>query len=181
MTLEAASPPLAWPDQTKPEFCAPHPKNRKGHGVGGSESQWHGRDVLAGGFSWKKASDACAVEVPPPPFDKEATESSDKLVKLSQGLTPPLLMLKLLSIGGATTNCFLRQVKAECRCVVPKLADANGKFNKEMLCLGRPSFAEALEKGLRWIVLHWMVPFVWPELVDFGQSALNVHAKGALT
>jgi hypothetical protein len=117
------------------------------------------------------------VECPPPPHDEEARTANEGFVALSDGLIPPLEQLKLLSIGSGHTNAFLRAVKAGCRSAVPKLANAAGKLDLEALSVGRASFRDAVEKGLRWFVLHWQVPMVWPDLVHFVQSALNTVAR----
>ena len=151
---------VAWYNQIPPELCGVHPGNRSKLGVGGSEAHHHGAQILQAGFSWQKAADAAAVECPPPPYDEEARTSNEAFVALSDGLIPPLEQLKLLSIGSGHTNTFLRAVKAGCRSAVPKLANAAGKLDLEALSVGRASFRDAVEKGLRWFVLHWQVPMV---------------------
>ena len=55
----------------KGEFMGVSQYNRSKLGVGGSEAQVHGADILQEGYSHKKASDATAIEVPPPPHDEE--------------------------------------------------------------------------------------------------------------
>ena len=172
---------IGWPSQIAPEHAGVHPSNRNSFGAGGSEAHVHGDQILQVGFSWKKASDATAAETPPHPFNAEAAAFNDKLVRLSQGLIPPLQMMRILSIGGAHTNAWLRAVKAGCRSAVPGRADEHGNLNAEQLSVGRPAFKEAVEKGLKWTVLHWQVPYVWPELLPLVQAALNVQAHGAIT
>jgi hypothetical protein len=155
-----------------------HRKNRSTHGVGASESQCHGKDILLEGFSWKKASDATAVEKPPPPFDKDDVAFNDALVEKSMNLIPPLITLEIESVGGSHTNTFLRQVKHGIQALVPSLADANGFLNREELCLNRHHFKEAVDKGLFWFVMHWAVDFVWPDLLGFIQNTLNTVSRG---
>ena len=89
--------------------------------------------------------------------------------------------MRILSIGGAHTNSWLRAVKAGCRSAVPRRADEHGNLNAEQLSVSRPAFKEALEKGLKWTVLHWQAPYVWPELLPLVQAALNVQAHGDIT
>ena len=45
------------------------------------------------------------------------------------------------------------------------------------LCSGQPALQEACDGGLKWLVLHWQAPWVWPELPHMVQSALNTHAR----
>lgn len=170
---------LAWQCRMAPEFVGVHPLNRSRLGVGGSESHHLGADILQSGWSWRKAADATAVETPPSPFDREAVEANDRLVKLSNGLIPATVQLKLLSIGGGHTNTFLRAVKAGVRSATDKLADDAGRLNAERLSIGRPAFADALSEGLKWLVYHWQAPWVWPDLVPMVQVALNTSARGA--
>ena len=52
----------------------------------------------------KKASDATAAEVPPPPHDEAELKSNRALEDRSRGLIPPLTELKYVSVGGSHTN-----------------------------------------------------------------------------
>ena len=57
-------------------------------------------------------------------------------------------------------------------------ADADGNLNGAQLSIGRPQLAEAMKSGLRYNMLHWQVPYIFPQLVDFAQSALNTMVSG---
>ena len=168
---------LAWKGQYIPEHVGVHPQNRASLGVGGSEAHHHGAQILKAGFSWSKCSDVVAIESPPAPHDAEAVAANLQYEALSDGLIPPLHMLRLLSLGGGHTNTFLRAVKACCRSAVPVLADDCGKLNPSQLCTNRPAFKDALDQGLVWTVLHWQSAVVWPELVHLVQVALNTTAQ----
>ena len=172
--LEAS---LAWEQQVPPEYVGVHPLDRSGTLVGGSESHHHGAGILAIGFSWKKASDVTAIQSPPSPQDQEFIAVNKMLVSINSGLIPPLVALRLLSIGGGHTNTFLRAVKAGCRSAVPKLADESGCLSADKLCAGRQSFRDAVEHGLRWFVLHHDCAAVWPNLIHFVQSVLNTDTR----
>ena len=168
---------VAWEQQVPPEHCGIHRQNRSGTLVGGSESHHHGAAILQIGFSWKKASDVTAIQAPPPPHDQEDIAVNKMLVDISGGLIPPLMSLRLLSIGGGHTNTFLRAVKAGCRSAVPKLADESGCLSSDKLCVGRQAFKDAVEHGLKWFVLHHDCSKAWPKLIHFVQSALNTDAR----
>ena len=172
---------LAWYATTPPEFCGVHPDNRSKLGVSGAEAHHHGQDILQEGFSWKKASDAAAFESPPEPHNQHAKEANDKFVDVSHGYIPPLKQLKLLSVGGGHTNTFLRAVKAGVKSAVDKLADTEGNLSAEKLCVDRPAFRDAINKGLHWFVMHWQCQFVWKDLPQFVQAALNTQSRGAQT
>jgi hypothetical protein len=168
---------VAWTAQVPPEFVGVHPMNRSQLGVGGSEAHHHGAQILQAGWSWSKAADATAFEVPPAPHDEAAAQANNTYVSLADGLIPPLVQLKLLSVGGGHTNTFLRAVKAGCRSAVPKIADQTGALNLDALAVGRDEFRSAVQNGMKWFVLHWQCQYVWPGLVHFAQAALNTHAR----
>ena len=77
---------VAWRTQVAPDQVGVHPLNRSRLGVSGSESHHLGAQILKSGWSWKKASDATAVEVPPAPDDLEARAVNQQLVELSGGV-----------------------------------------------------------------------------------------------
>ena len=56
--------------QIKAEFMGVSQHNRSKLGVGGSEAQVHGAEILQEGCSHKKASDGTSVEVAPPLHDE---------------------------------------------------------------------------------------------------------------
>ena len=151
-----------------------HPENRSRFGVGGTEAQKHGKDVLTEGFSWKTASDAACFDCPPPPLDAEPKAFNIHMVDQSQGLIPPLSVLTAVSVGGSHTNTFCRQVKAGVRAVVDGLQKtADGNLDAATIKSNRPAFAEAVGQGLRWFRMHWACPYVWPGLTSLIQNALN--------
>ena len=169
---------LAWQAIVPPSWVGVHPRNRSGAGFGGSESQVHGGECLRAGFSFKKAADATAFQTPPTPWDHEAVEFNDKQCTMSGGLVPKLDKLDLISVGTTHTNTFLRQVRARVKSVVPELADETGCLNLDVLGRNRPKFVQAVNEGLKWNIIHWAAPFVWPSLPDLIQKALNTDARG---
>ena len=167
---------IAWYSYVLPEFVGVHPGNRNGLGVSGAESHSHGLQVLTAGFSWRKCADATGIEADP--NDTVAEQFNKDLVAVAAGLIPVLTALKVLSCGASHTNTFLRAVKARCPTPVEKLKDESGRLNPDKLCVGRQSFQEALDKGLRWLVIHRQAPLVWKGLVPCIQTALNTEARG---
>ena len=175
LLVEAA---LAWIQQCPPEFCGVHPGNRSGQGVGTHEAHNHGRDILVAGFSWSKAADATAFESPvEEQLLAECWEFNKKLSDMSGNMIPPLVDLKLISVSGSHTNTFLRATKAGCPTVCSEIADEHGRLSADKLCMNRPPLKEAIQKGLRWFVLHHECMQVWPGLIDLIQQALNTEAR----
>ena len=123
-------------------------------GVSGIAVHQHGAKILKAGWSAKKCSDVCAFEVDSSSDHSSSLASSnDQLVRLAGGLLPQLSGLRLVSVGGAHTNSFLRAVKARCPTPVPFLQGANGLLDPDALSAGRPAFQDALQTGLEWLVL----------------------------
>ena len=172
---------IAWEEWSPPDQTAVHPGNRSSFGVGGSESQHLGFDILSVGWSWSECKDATAIQTPPAPLNKEAKEYNDMLVDVNDGLIPPLRLMRCLTIAGGHTNVFLRQCNGKVACILgtdSEFSDSEGNLNPEHLSIDRPLFAEALRKGLKYRMLRWQVPYVWPDFVEFAQSALNTKVRG---
>ena len=172
---------ICWDEWSPPEQTGVHPGNRSTFGVGGTDSQHLGFDILSVGWSWTECKDATAVQAPPAPaLNKESREYNDMLIDVNDGLIPALPLMRCLTIAGGHTNVFLRQVNGRVPCILGKsseYSDADGNLNPEQLSINRPLFAEALRKGLNYRMLHWQVPYIFPEFVEFAQSALNTKVR----
>ena len=164
---------LAWEEQTPPERVGCHKLNRSGEGVGAVQSHHHGHDIIQQGWSWRKASDAVAVQHD---GDEELEEFNKTIVNLSDGMFPEIQNMSLLSISASHTNAFLRSVKAESKSACPALADKNGNIDKAFVLMRRPAMEEVVEKGLRWFVLSKHAVKRWPTLIDLVQRAMNTQA-----
>ena len=174
---------VAWPGHVKPDHCGVHPANRSKFGVGGSESQHLGSRILKVGWSWKKCNESTCFQMPPHPLDAPGIAYNKSLVDLSDALIPPLQMLTHMSIGGGHTNTWLRQCIARSKCILSKpdsdmLVDERGCLSSEKMCIGRPAFEDALQKGLHFLIWHWQAPYIWPAFADFAQEALNTVVQG---
>ena len=124
-------------------------------GVSGIGVHQHGSKILKAGFSLRKCSDVCGFEVDW--TDKEHVASlqasNEQLISLSGGLIPKLSGMRIVSVGGAHTNSFLRAAKARCTTPVAFLQGANGLLDPDALGAGRPAFRQALHEGMNWTVL----------------------------
>ena len=164
--------------QLPPDRVGVHPANRARLGVGGSEAHILGEKILTAGWSWRKSADAVCVESPPSPWGDEAEEFNASLSRLSEGMIPPLASCKYLSLGASHTNVFLRAARANCPTPVASMRQTSGCMDFEKLALQRPAFSEACNLGIKWTVLDWQCPYVWPTLADLIQKALNTEAAG---
>ena len=171
---------VAWDESSQPDQTGVHPGNRSTFGVGGTDSQHLGFNILSVGFAWEECKDATAIQAPPAPLNKEAKDYNDMLVEVSDGLIPPLRLIRCLTIAGGHTNVFLRQVNGKATCILGKeseFADADGNLNPERMSIDRPVFAEALQIGLKYRMLHWQTPYIFTTFVEFAQSALNTTVR----
>ena len=119
---------LAYRQQVQPQFVGTHPCNRSSFGIDPAKVHEHGHEVVRSGFSWAKAADAVAFEVPPAPHDADIVRINKELVQLSDGLLPEFGgSLKLASVGGSHTNAFLRALGAGSKTSVKEFGDVLDK------------------------------------------------------
>ena len=174
---------LAWYEHVQCDHMGVDEDNRSTFGVGGSESQFLGANILRVGFSWKKCADSTCLQNPPAPLDKRGRTYNQSLVDVSDSLIPNLTLMTHKSLGGGHTNTFFRQVKAKVKCVLPKderdkYCDSDGFFSPDKMIVNRPLFKDALNKGLRFLCFHWQCRYIWQQLPDFAQGALNTSVQG---
>lgn len=171
---------LAWYNHCKPSRAGVSPKNRSALGIVGNDAQWLGDRILDIGWSDKKTEDSSALQMPPAPLDKQIREFNKSLSQLSDGLVPDLQDIDVITVGGGHTTTFLHQVVKGVKAVVKSLSDTGevgGNLSYEQLTCNRPSFKTACDEGLRFWIAHWQAAYIWPQLADFLQDALNIIAK----
>ena len=170
---------VAWRARYPPNFCGVHCENRSKHGVVAADAHKHGEQIVTVGFSFRKASDATAVEHDEQ--DHVQVEFNRSLVELSDNMIPELTQLKIVSIGASHTNVFLRALRARSRTCIQSLQDSSGKLDTDTITARNPAgkvLRDAYENGLHWLVLHRDVGKVWPTLIDTVQKALNTETAG---
>ena len=115
---------LAYETQCAPKYVCVHQSNRSSFGVDPVRVHEHGATIVRGGFSWSKAADVVALEVPPPPYQAEVLRLNQDLIDVSDGLLPPLQERpKLASVGGSHTNAFLRALGASSKTCVKEFGN----------------------------------------------------------
>ena len=127
-----------------------------------------------GGFSFRKAQDATAMEAPPLGSTelKKAIEKNQELVQRSGGRLPPLAWdrVRLFAIGGNHTNAFCGAVKAGCITPVAELTEDGSRLSMKKL-VNQSAFIQAVTEGLKWTVISYTVEMQVPAFVDFVQAA----------
>ena len=160
-----------------PDFVAVHEKNRSRFGLGCGAMNIHGAGIVAQGFSWKKSSDVMAIRFN---GDSATWNFNEQLVELSQGMLPPLRMIKLISIGGTNTNGFLRALRHQ-SITVTKYKDLNDRWDKTTLCAKDEALARAQAHGLKWTVLDHRVVDRWPDIVQYGIAVMNARSSAGIS
>ena len=166
---------MAIKTRIRPDMVGIHSRNRGRYGIDIVGCHQHGEQILAQGFSFKKAADATCVEVGGCVSPEDDAINKDT-VALSNGLLPPLTALKALSVGGAHTNSFLRAARALCKTPVKQLQDQDGCIDLAALTAKDQNFKDAVEHGLIWTQIDAKVAEMWPSIVDIAQQALNAKA-----
>ena len=169
---------MAWTAQVEPDAVGVHPRNRSGEGLNVGEVHVHGADLVSQGFSWSKASDAMAIEAPlvdTPEYQNAVTFNND-LAENSCGMLPPLRCVRLLSIGGAHTNGFLRVLRSRCATLVPSLQGEDGMIDATRIMEKDGHLKDAVAAGLHCTVISRNIVELFPTLPEVGQSILNAKA-----
>ena len=96
-----------------------------------------------------------------------------KLAARSRGMLPPLAddeAVRVQVIGGNHTTAFCRAVKAQCRSPCKELTNMNGNLDISLLA-GQPAFVDAVQHGLRYLVINYLVEVHVRGFVDFVHDA----------
>ena len=95
-----------------------------------------------------------------------------KLAARSRGLLPPLNeeAARVQVIGGNHTTAFCRAMKAGCSSPIKELCNESGKLDVANLA-GQPAFVDAVQHGLRYLVIAYQVEVHVHGFVDFVRSA----------
>ena len=103
--------------------------------------------------------------------DRCITENR-KLAARSKGMLPALQegAVRVQVIGGNHTTAFCRAMKAGCSSPIKELCNESGKLDVANLA-GRPAFVDAVQHGLRYLVISYQVEAHVHGFVDFVHSA----------
>ena len=122
------------------------------------------------GFSWRKASDATAVQAPPQGSAEleRVLRINKQLAESSNDMLPPLNEggIRIMGVGGNHTNGFLRAVRAGCKSSLEHLCSDDGRLDISKF-YAQPNFVDAIQKGLKWTVISYQVQKEIPCFVDF--------------
>ena len=166
--------------QIPPDCVAVHEKNRSGFGLSATNMNIHAENIINEGFSWKKASDVCAIRVSEK-SEKGAWAFNMMLVEHSQGLLPPLRLLRARSIGGTNTNGALRAFKARSITNSTKHKDELGRWNTPMLFSKDVNLNNASEKGLKWSLIDERVMDRYPDIIEYAIAVMNARTSADIT
>ena len=103
--------------------------------------------------------------------DRCITENR-KLAARSRGMLPALQegAVRVQVIGGNHTTAFCRAMKAGCSSPIKELCNESGKLDVANLA-GQPAFVDAVQHGLRYLVISYQVEAHVHGFVDFVHSA----------
>ena len=166
---------LGWMQRLDVDTVGTHYFNRGGAGVSGGQAQKHGCELDTVGFTWLRWEGVVVQKHPRNDYDVEWNNTqiakSDALIPKFKGL------MQGSTIGGSHTTVWCRQVKNGVKALHAHLGNEAGILDRAKLCLNRPDFAEALDLGLPYFMLHYQVDEAWPGIIDYIQKALNVVAS----
>lgn len=159
---------LAYRLSIPPRLMGVHPCNRDGYGISATEVHALGSEIVSMGWSWHACSHATCIE-----DDHGATVDAftAKLVAASEGLGRAVEgSVRYGSLSCGHTNRFLCAVLDEAPSTHENLT-IDGRMSASKVGGDDPGLKEALEQGLRWLVLKAEVATLYPGLPDLVQRA----------
>ena len=164
---------MAYRMQIPPTQVGPHFQNRDGYGLSPLAVHKVGKQIVHLGWSWDACSHAVCIE-----DDDLSTIGifSEQLAERNRGLAPmPKSKIKFGSLSCGHTNHFLAAVQAGVASTEPNLS-IDGRLSGSLIGGRDTAFAEALAKGLHWLVLRKEVATLYPDfcsLVQYGRNAVG--------
>ena len=73
--------------------------------------------------------------------------------------------IKFGSLACSHNNAGLRAINARMPCSNPKMSE-DGAYSPEKIARQKPAFGLALEQGLKWTVVRWLVRKHVPRILD---------------
>ena len=159
---------MAYVMRVPPAMMGVHWANRDGYGVSASEVHAIGADIVHMGWSWLACKHAVAMEDDDDKkveaFNFKLKNSAEELADTTEG------EIKFGSLSCSHTNQFLHAVLAERPSSIESLS-IDGHLSKSKLSERDPALADALAKGLEWVILKKEVAILYPRLPDLIQNA----------
>ena len=160
----------AYRQSIPPSQIVPHPVNRDGYGLSSVEVHSLGKDIAKVGWSWQACSHAVAIEDRPDgayaKFGSDLCRSNRNFAPLDQSV------IKYASLSCSHTSHWLACVSHKMPCDDPSLS-IDGRYSPPNIIDAHPEMEEALNKGLRWLVLKHWVADDYPTLLSAIQKAKN--------
>ena len=165
---------LAYKMRVPPAMVGIHPCNRDGYGVSEAEVHELGSMIVAMGWSWPACQHATAMEEDD---EGNVAKFSMKLKNSAMGLADTVAgEIKFGSLACSHTNQFLHAVIAGVPSTIDSLC-TDDRMSKSKLAEKDPALADALDKGLEWLILKKEVGTLCPTLPDLVQNAKNASGQ----
>ena len=150
------------------------PRNRDDLGGNWNGVHDHMSTIKRVGWSDLETANAVCAQIIP----------GDKTVELfNQTLTEDVPLkqvapgeLEYSSLACGHTNCGLRAIEAACLNADPRLSQG-GRMSKEWIAKTDEPFAVAVDRGLKWTILHYAVRTKYPECLIILIAAYNVYGS----
>lgn len=161
--------------QIAPQQVGFDPANR--HGEGGNAAAVHAllEMVATSGWSWAACSHALCVQVLP---NDRTVEDYNRTMCYGTDL-PPVERdtIRFGSLSAGHTNMGLRAILYGIKSQHEVLAE-NGRYSIEAVRRHDLKFGEAVEKGLKWMVLRSKVRVLFPEALNILQAPCTGSCVG---
>ena len=150
------------------------PSNRDGCGGTAKDIPELAEDILLVGWSPDEVTHACMAEIEP--GDTSVEEFNEQFVASAAIPLPPVEKgsIKYGSVSCGHTNYVHKCFYYEAPSASKQVGDGS-RFRLALLEERDALFADAVKKGMRWLVLKWQVRILYPQLLGLLQASRNTR------
>lgn len=158
-----------------PKAVGVHPKNRDGEGLLLGRAVSRGEKILSVGFSWKVvALDAICFE--DHPGHRQIADFTMDQCAANPGMAQYVRHeVKFGPVGATHCNHWLAMVGDESPCTSPTLSE-DGKMSQRKVFVDKDA-KHAVEHGLKWVAISYLVEEAFPAIPTIIQRALNASSQ----
>ncbi len=155
--------------------CGVHPENRSTFGLDTKDVHELQMYIIKSGWSWSECNRAWAIEASPGEQGKRQFEFQQMLAAASDGQLPTMepTNLEILTFACSHTVAGPKCALAQSRSPNVELCTEDGRLSVDKICAMAPSYKEAVDRGLEWVVINHKCEIAMPMLCKFLSTAAN--------
>jgi hypothetical protein len=168
--------------QVHPKKTLIHPRNRGHAMLEISSVSAQVADISDVSFSLHEVLQAAAVRMPAiGTAERQAIEKlNENLVSASLGTLAPVVRddAEIQVVGCSHNTAGLKAICCRAKCDIERISE-DGRYNASKIIGRCPSYKSAIEHGLRYFIVEYIVETKWPHFVDLTIEACNIGSSVA--